>query len=222
MTETASDALPLRWHTPPAWVSVAMQDPLALMCDHAHLERKAASNALDLLGRWPARVELRAPADFGPADRWVRVLTSIAQDELRHLAQVLRLLNRRGGHLERSHVNPYAAALHADVRRGHGPRELLDRLLVSALIEARSCERFELLATHAADDELRRLFGSLCQSEQGHYRAFLELAAMLPRVGRDREARWDAWLDIEARVMAAQVPAATMHSGLADAGEIGA
>ncbi|MDJ0975679.1 MAG: tRNA isopentenyl-2-thiomethyl-A-37 hydroxylase MiaE [Planctomycetota bacterium] len=214
MADTASETLPLRWRTPSLWVETATSDPLALLCDHAHLERKAASNALDLLGRWPARVELRDPEDFGPADRWVRVLTSIAQDELRHLAQVLRILNRRGGHLERSHVNPYAAALHKAVRRGSGPRELLDRLCVSALIEARSCERFELLGAHADDPELRRLFASLCQSEQGHYRAFLELAEMLPRVRAEREARWDAWLDIEAEVMQAQAPGTTMHSGV--------
>lgn len=216
MTEVASEPLPLRWRTPERWVETATADALALLCDHAHLERKAASNALDLLGRWPARVELREPEDFGPADRWVRVLTSIAQDELRHLAQVLRILNRRGGHLERSHANPYAAALHREVRRGSGPRELLDRLCVSALIEARSCERFELLAAHAEDPELARLFGSLCQSEQGHYRAFLELAERLPRVRAEREARWDAWLDIEARVIRTQAPGSTMHSGVPD------
>lgn len=215
MSEVAAEALPLRYVTPAAWISEAMRDPLALICDHAHLERKAASNALDMLGRWPERVDLRSEAPVPGADRWVRVLTSIAQDELRHMAQVLRLLERRGGHLERSHTNGYAAGLHSHVRRGRGPAELLDRLCVGALIEARSCERFELLATCPDDPELARVFDSLCRSERGHYMAFLELADLLPGIGAEREARFDEWLDIEADVMRAQPRGSRIHSGMA-------
>lgn len=215
MTDVVAEALPLRYATPPEWVAVAMADSLALICDHAHLERKAASNALDLLGRWPERVDLRAAAPTPKPDRWVHVLTSIAKDELRHMAQVLRLLDRRGGHLERCHQNAYAAGLHGHVRRGRGPAELLDRLCVSALIEARSCERFELLGAHAEDAELARLFDSLCRSERGHYVAFLELADLLPRVGRQRAARWDAWLDIEAEIASTQARGSRIHSGMA-------
>lgn len=214
VSETVSEALPLRYLTPARWVQQVMADSLALICDHAHLERKAASNALDLLCRWPVRVDLRSSIPVGGADRWVHVLTSIAQDELRHLAQVLRLLERRGGHLERSHQNTYAAALHGHIRRGRGPDELLDRLCVSALIEARSCERFELLATCREDEELAGLFASLCRSERGHYRAFLELGGLLPGMADAVAPRFAEWLDIEAEVAAGQGPGPHIHSGV--------
>ena len=203
--------MPLRMRTPAAWVMVAMADPLTLLEDHAHLERKAASNALELVVRWPERVELESGSRA--ADRWAHVLTSIAQDEMRHLAQVLRLLERRGGHVTRTHVNPYAAALRDEVRRGAGVRELHDRLLVSALIELRSFERFALLAAGVDDAELASFYESLKKSEAGHYKAFLELAGSLPGVGAETEARFDTWLDIEAGIASRQLPACRMHGG---------
>jgi tRNA-(ms[2]io[6]A)-hydroxylase len=181
---------------------------LALLEDHAHLERKAASNALALLTRWPRRAE---GADAA-AGRWTRVLASVAKDESEHLALVVKILGRRGGVLGRVHANPYAAALHALVRRGRGADELVDRLLVCALIEARSCERFERLAEVAEDDELRRLYRGLLASERGHFRIFLDLARDVPG-GHDVEARWNGLLDEEARVLAAQSPGARMHAG---------
>ena len=188
-----------------------MADPLALLEDHAHLERKAASNALELTVRWPERLQVRAGR--AGADKWAHVLTSVAQDEMRHLAQVLRLLERRGGHFTRTHINPYAAALRREVRRGAGVRELHDRVLVSALIELRSFERFSLLAEHAADPELTAFYASLKKSEAGHFRAFVELAASLPEVGGETEARFEGWLEVEARVAMAQPPGCRMHGG---------
>lgn len=211
MTAETDLDLPLRARTPRHWVAEATRDRLAFLQDHAHLERKAASNALDLLGRWPARVELR---DASPAaDRWVHVLTSIAQDELRHMAQVLRYLEQRGGHLERAHRNAYAAALHAEVRRGKGPRELLDRLVVSALIELRSYERFVLLADAVDDPQLAAFYGSLQRSERGHYTAFLELARSLPGIGSDADHRFEKFCTLEAEVARAQPVGPAIHSG---------
>ena len=205
---------PLRRSTPSTWVASAMADPLALLNDHAHLERKAASNALDLIHRWPYPVEVRGGGpESAAADRWSRVLASIARDEVRHLTQVLRLLVTRGGHFERTHANPYAAALRAEVRVGRGMHELTDRLLVSALIEARSGERFRLLAEHASDDGLRRFYASLVASEEGHYRAFLELAELLPRTRGQVAQRWQALLAAEADILQGLPPGPTMHSG---------
>src|SRR3954447_9484201 len=135
--------LPLRYKTPEKWAAVVLQDPLLLLNDHAHLEKKAAANALELLNRWP---------EPNPPENWVAAMTAIARDEVEHLAIVSRLLARRGGRLTRQHSNPYAAALHALVRRGRGSEELVDRLMISALIEARSCERFKLLADACDDD----------------------------------------------------------------------
>src|SRR5215212_3137249 len=101
--------LPLRYRTPAAWAAEVMAAPLELLNDHAHLEKKAASNALELLNRWP---------EPSPPENWVAAMTAVARDEVEHLAVVSRLLARRGGRLTKSHANPYAAELHKLVRRG--------------------------------------------------------------------------------------------------------
>src|SRR4029079_2041612 len=126
--------LPLLYQTPAIWASQVLADPLALLNDHAHLEKKAATNALALLHRWP---------EPNPPENWVAAMTAVARDEVEHLATVSRLLARRGGKLTRQHGNPYASELHKLVRKGRGKEELIDRLMISALIEARSCERFK-------------------------------------------------------------------------------
>src|SRR3954447_4323011 len=113
--------LPLRYKTPEKWAAVVLQDPLLLLNDHAHLEKKAATNALELLNRWP---------EPSPPENWVAAMTAVARDEVEHLAVVSRLLARRGGRLPKSHASPYAADLHKLVRRGHGTSELVDRLMI--------------------------------------------------------------------------------------------
>ncbi len=200
---SAPGDLPLRWATPSGWARAALHDPLSLLGDHAHLERKAASNALELLTRWPAHA---APAD------WSGILAAVARDEAQHLHAVTRLLNARGGELPRVHRNPYASGLHAHVRRGQGSRELLDRLLVAALIEARSCERFALLAGDGGDAELSAFFASLHGSELGHYRIFLHLAAGVVTPG-ERDRRWSELLDVEADLIRSQAAGPRIHSG---------
>src|SRR5687768_7003986 len=157
--------LPLRYDTPPTWAAAVLREPLALLNDHAHLEKKAATNALELLNRWP---------EPNPPENWVASMTAVARDEVEHLAVVSRLLARRGGKLTRSHANPYASELHKLVRKGTGPGELVDRLMISALIEARSCERFKLLGDAIDDAELRNLYRGLWASEHGHYITFLQ------------------------------------------------
>lgn len=200
--------LPLSSRTSAAWARAALADPRALLDDHAHLERKAAANALALL--------TRVPADAGPEARaaWARALAAVARDETEHLGLVLRTLARRGGAPSRLHRNPYAADLHRLVRTGGGREELLDHLLVCALIEARSCERFEALAAAAldAEPELHALFHGLTASERGHHRLFVELAVTV--AGEDAAAaRWRTLLDAEARVLAAQPPGPRVHAG---------
>src|SRR5271156_2460140 len=135
--------LPLRYDTPAEWAHQVFSRPLELLNAPAHLEKKAAANALEMLNRWP---------EPDPPENWVAAMTAIARDEVEHLAIVTRLLARRGGRLSRKHGNPYASELRMLVRKGEGPCELVDRLMVSALIEARSCERFKLLADYLAND----------------------------------------------------------------------
>ena len=196
------ELLPLASRTPLAWGPQALADPIALLIDHAFLEMKAAQNAMELMTRWPH--------DWTPG--WVETMTSVARDETAHLAQVSRLLIRRGGRLERGHKSTYAAALRKLVRSGKST-ETLDRLCVSALIEARSCERFAILAATTTDEELAKFYQALFSSEMGHYKVFLKLAhkmAPKPQV----EARWQELLLAEAEIIASEPPGCRIHSGL--------
>jgi tRNA-(ms[2]io[6]A)-hydroxylase len=194
------DTLPLHSRTPVEWARAVLADPIRLLMDHAFLEKKAANNALELLTRWPG--------DWFPG--WVETMTGVARDEAAHLAQVTRILLRRGGRLDRIHKNPYANSLRLLVRKGE-PAQILDRLLVSALIEVRSCERFAVLAAASADTELANFYEALFSSEFGHYRVFLELARKMtdaPAV----EARWQQLLAAEARILADQETGPRIHS----------
>jgi tRNA-(ms[2]io[6]A)-hydroxylase len=203
MTDRAD--LPLHYQTPQAWAAGVLNEPLALLNDHAHLEKKAATNALELLNRWP---------EPNPPVNWVTAMTAVARDEVEHLAVVSRILARRGGKLTKSHANPYAADLHKLVRRGKGTEELVDRLMISSLIEARSCERFKLLAEACQDKELAKLYKGLWASEHGHYLSFIQLAQhVMPE--RAVAKRWSEMLDEEARIIRRQPPGPRMHSGLA-------
>jgi tRNA 2-(methylsulfanyl)-N6-isopentenyladenosine37 hydroxylase len=193
-------SLPLRSFTSPEWGRAVLREPVALLIDHAFLEKKAANNALELMTRWPG--------DWTPG--WVETMTAVARDEAAHLAQVTRLLARRGGRLERIHKNPYANALRLLVRQG-GAGEVLDRLFVSALIEARSCERFGVLA-EAAGGELAPFYRALHASELGHFKVFLKLAAKIAPAEKV-DARWREMLAAEAAILARQTPGPRIHSG---------
>src|SRR5580692_4429849 len=191
-----ADSLPLHSRTPTEWGRDVLADPVALLADHAFLEKKAALNAIQLLERWPK--------EWLPG--WVETMTGIARDEAAHLAQVTRLLIKRGGRLTRVHKNPYANALRLLVRKG-GPGEIVDRLLVAALIELRSCERFGLLADASPDAEMAGFYKALFSSERGHYRVFLKLAYEV--AGQDTvEERWEWMQESEARILAEQAPGA--------------
>ena len=196
------EALPLRSRTPLEWGISVLAEPFPLLVDHAFLEKKAATNALELLTRWPN--------DW--LDGWVEAMTGIARDEMAHLSQVVRILLSRGGRMDRFHKNPYANALRELVRKA-SRQELLDRLLVAALIEIRSCERFSVLAAASTDGELAGFYRTLFSSELGHYRVFLTLAAKF--TGKtELDARWAEMLAAEAEILAAQAPGPRIHSGL--------
>jgi tRNA 2-(methylsulfanyl)-N6-isopentenyladenosine37 hydroxylase len=102
------DALPLHSRTPLEWGVAVLENPIALLIDHAFLEKKAATNAMELMTRWPN--------DW--MEGWVETMTSVARDEAAHLAQVTRILTRRGGRLDRFHKNSYANELRQLVRKG--------------------------------------------------------------------------------------------------------
>ncbi|MBS1832096.1 MAG: tRNA-(ms[2]io[6]A)-hydroxylase [Acidobacteria bacterium] len=197
----AADSLPLRSQTPASWALSVLAHPVELLNDHAFLEKKAANNAMDLMTRWPGEW----------VAGWVETMTSVARDEAAHLAQVTRLLMRRGGKLSRVHKNPYANDLRMLVRRGEAG-EIVDRLFVSALIEARSCERFSVLADAAEgpEPELAAFYKALHSSELGHYKVFVKLAR---KIDPKCDARWETMLAREAEILAAQPPGPRIHSG---------
>jgi len=195
----------LRWHTPPGWAAAALVQPLALLVDHAHCELGAASTAQTLIARHPDEPEL------------VDALAALAAEELRHFRRVHRLLRELGGELQPVRENPYARGLVRAIDRAD-PGALVDRLLVSALIERRSLERFELLAEACTGEHARlgELFRELGPSEAGHARLFVDLAADLaPRHAPDVDvpARLAHWADHEARVVRGLPFAPRIHSG---------
>lgn len=207
--------MPLLCRTPGRWAEGVLRDPVSLLNDHAHLEKKAGLNALEMLNQWPEPV---------PPESWVQMMTAVAREEIEHLQLVLRLLHERGGVFSKGHRNPYAQALRETIRRGSGGRmeSLMDRLMVSALIELRSCERFAVLGEVAEDAALAGLYRDLWASEHGHYRTFLNMARRLP-AGKSRkqseldamvESRWAEMLAIEAEILGAQGVYVGMHSGV--------
>jgi tRNA-(ms[2]io[6]A)-hydroxylase len=200
----STHSLPLQWQTPSRWASQVLREPLALLSDQVYLEKKAANNALEFLNIWPG---VQAP------DHWLASLAAIARDETQHLRMAVRLLEKKGGVLSRSHKTPYALELRGLVRQGKGKEELVDRLLVSALIEARSCERFERLSETLSDPELSKFYGGLVASENGHYRLFVEMAKKVAPA-KEVEKRWDQLLESEARIIQTQPPGPRIHSGL--------
>src|SRR5436190_1033587 len=201
-----AEALPLVDKTPLRWGRSVLEDPIALLIDHAFLEKKAAMNAMELMTRWPTEW----------FEGWVETMTRIARDEASHLAQVANLLIRRGGKLARAHKSEYANQLRTLVRKGDS-REIIDRLLVSALIEARSCERFAVLATVARDEELSAFYKALFNSEFGHYKTFLRTATKINNAKPVNE-RWKELLEAESVVIGRQPVTCGIHSGVPASG----
>ncbi len=187
--------------TDPAWLPRAASHLDEVLLDHAHCEKKAAGAAIKLLFAYPHHRFLQEP------------LAELAREELEHFQQVLAILDARGVKYQTIRPSPYGMALHAEVRRDE-PDRLLDLLCISALIEARSCERFQLLADGLADedDDARRLYSSLLASEARHHGVYLSLACAL--VGRDAaEARLAEMARHEAEVVAAPCDRVRLHAG---------
>ncbi|BAU13841.1 tRNA-hydroxylase [Leptolyngbya sp. NIES-3755] len=153
----------LQQPTSEAWVDQALANLDTILLDHSHCERKAAGVALNLMFRYPSSAKL------------VRMLTAIAQEELEHFEQVNQILERRSIPLAPLAPPPYGASLNKQIRVRE-PDRMLDSLLVSGLIEARSHERLGLLAEHCDDRELAKFYRALMASEARHYGVYWTLA----------------------------------------------
>jgi tRNA 2-(methylsulfanyl)-N6-isopentenyladenosine37 hydroxylase len=181
--------LGLELPTDPRWVDIASMNIREILVDHAYCEQKAASSCISLIILFPEK------------DKLVEVLTPVVAEEWNHFERVIKELTKRGYSLGRQRKDEYVAELNKLVRTG-GSRDqlLLERLLLNALIEARSCERFKILWKNIPDKELSEFYYELMVSEAGHYRNFLQLAKeYIPE--KTVEARWRELLAQEAEIM---------------------
>ncbi len=184
--------------TPQAWIDWALQHPDILLIDHAHCEKKAASTALNLMFRYVDRPEL------------LDALSQLAREELLHFEQVLQIMRKRG--VQYDHLSPsrYAAALRKQMRTEE-PGKLVDVLIIGALIEARSCERFAALAPFV-DKELGRYYRFLLKSESRHFEDYLRLAELY--AGEDISARVAEFVALERELIETPDTEFRFHSGV--------
>ncbi len=147
------------------WIEAANRDSASVLCDHAHCEKKAATMAISMLNRYPEKWEL------------VKQMAELAEEEMGHFRLVLKEMSARGIVFTRDPGDRYAQQLHANIRMQE-PYRLLDSLIVCSLIEARSCERFQLLSKSVEDEGLRTFYRSLLESEARHRTVFLSLARL--------------------------------------------
>lgn len=184
--------------TPEAWIGAAVANQQTLLIDHAHCEKKAASTALGLMYRYMDDPDL------------LHRMSRLAREELRHFEQVLSILQKRG--IQYGHLTParYAQALHACARREE-PGRLVDTLIIGAIIEARSCERFAVIAPRL-DDELSEFYTSLLRSEARHYQDYLRLAERA--AGEAVTERVAALLEVEREQIESADDVFRFHSGV--------
>ena len=148
--------------TPRAWIEAAVADPETLLIDHKNCEYKAASNAINLMAKYQEHVDL------------INAMSRLAREELVHYEQVLKIIKARGITIRPLSAARYASTLRTLVRRSE-PGMMTDILLISAFIEARSCERFAAIAPHL-DAELGKFYSGLLRSEARHYQGYIKLA----------------------------------------------
>lgn len=181
--------LGLKLSTDPRWVNLAEKSIEEILIDHAYCEQKAASTCISLIQQHPEREYL------------VDKLMPIVTEEWSHFKLVIDELKKRNLKLGVQRKDEYVFELNKFYTKGNSKEvRFLDSLLMAALIEARSCERFRLLSLHINDDGLKKFYHNLMTAEAMHYRLFLDLAEhYFPK--EKVKLRWQEWLDFEAEVM---------------------
>jgi tRNA-(ms[2]io[6]A)-hydroxylase len=182
--------LGLKLPTDPRWANIASKSIEEILVDHAFCEQKAASSGIGLIVQFSEKQEL------------VEILTEIVAEEWAHFERVLLELKKRGFALGPKRSDEYVHQLLKLERKGGNRHEqLMEKLLICGLIEARSCERFKLLSEQAPEPELRKFYYEFMVSEAGHYRTFLDLAKryMPETIVKNR---WNELLEAEANIIA--------------------
>ena len=191
--------LGLKLPTDPRWVNIVEKNINEILTDHAYCEQKAASYAISLITKYPEITEI------------VDKMIALSQEEMEHFQMVHNLIKKRGFELGREKRDPYVHDLMAFIKRG-GSYEmiLVDRLLIAAMIEARSCERFRVLSENIKDEELSKFYHDLMTSEARHYSMFIKLAKKYGK-GVDVDKRWKEFLVKEAEIMDKYGKEETVH-----------
>jgi tRNA-(ms[2]io[6]A)-hydroxylase len=187
----------LQCETNPTWISVANANHDLILIDHAHCEKKAAAFGLSMINRYPGHLKL------------VHEMIDLVKEEIEHFELVVRELESRGITLTRDTGNDYVKELHTHMAHNE-PERMLDLLIVGAFIEARSCERFSILAEHCDREDLRTLYRSLLASEAGHYRMYTDIAREYFPADRVKQ-RLKEFGAIEATIIRARTDKPTMH-----------
>lgn len=185
--------------TPDSWITQALVNLDLLLIDHANCEKKAASTAINLMYRYVENYEL------------LNKMSRLAREELRHFEQVISYMEKRGIEYVQLTASRYAAELRKPVRT-HEPAKLVDTLIVGAIIEARSCERFEKLAPRL-DEELKKFYLSLLRSESRHFKDYLSLAKKAAG-GKDISERVQFFLEREKSLIHSKDTEFRFHSGV--------
>ncbi|MEI7977991.1 MAG: tRNA-(ms[2]io[6]A)-hydroxylase [Bacteroidota bacterium] len=191
--------LGLKLPTDPRWVNIVEKKLEEILTDHAWCEQKAASNAITIITYNPELTDL------------VDDLLALVKEELSHFEQVFNIIKERGYTLGRERKDSYVNELYQFMQKG-GSRNasFVDRMLFSAMIEARSCERFKVLSENIEDVELAKFYYDLMASEASHYTTFISYAR---KYGTDVDVdkRWKEWLEHEAKVIANYGKQETIH-----------
>ena len=181
--------LGLKLPTDPRWVDLAEKSLEEILTDHAYCEQKAATSCISLIQQYPDRTEL------------VEELAPVVTEEWGHFRAVIAELARRGLKLGYQRKDEYVHGLMQFQKKdGSKTDRLVEKLLVCALIEARSCERFRLLSLHLKEEGLKEFYHGFMVSEAGHYRMFIDLANLYGEPEKV-QARWQQYLEFEQELM---------------------
>jgi tRNA 2-(methylsulfanyl)-N6-isopentenyladenosine37 hydroxylase len=191
--------LGLKLATDPRWVNIVESNIGEILTDHAWCEQKAATNGLSMIINNPNYPEL------------VTELIKIVKEEVAHFELVHELIKKKGLELGLERKDNYVNELYKFMQKGGSRKSsLIDRLLFSAMIEARSCERFRVLSENIKDEELSKFYYDLMVSEAGHYTTFLGFARKYGD-GIDVDKRWKEWLEYEASIITKYGKEETVH-----------
>lgn len=185
--------------TPVEWLNYAAHNIPLLLIDHAHCERKAAATAINFMSKYPEKKEL------------INLMSPLAREELLHFEKVIQIMNQRAIPFGPLQPSDYASRMHQHVTSRHGKERLRDQLIIGAIIEARSCERFSAIIHYLNDEELEKFYNSLIKSESRHFENYLKLAKLY---GGEIDTRLEVFLSIENHFILSEDTVFRFHSGI--------